>query len=160
MAPLPCLVRAEAARAWALSLANQETRSDYEHNVLTIAQAASITARHFGIACSILASYERAQSRAITTRAASKAEHFGTVKERGTFTLTCERIIDLDGEYGVTHLHLFRDAEGRAAKWFASAERLDVGVTYAVTGTVKAHETYKDQPTTMLTRCKAIVVAS
>lgn len=153
--------RAKAARAWALSLAtNGATLSDYEHNVVTIARAECISARQFGLACSILASFERSQAKVLAAKVAHKAEHFGAVKVRGTYTLTVERIIDLDGQYGTTHLHLFRDAEGRSAKWFASAKRLDVGTTYTVTGTVKAHETYKDQPTTMLTRCKAIEVAS
>jgi hypothetical protein len=158
-APVPTpahTARAEAARTWALSLASKENRSDYEHNVLTIAQAESITTRHFGLACSILSSYEREQARIIESGKAIKGEHFGTIKKRENFVLTVERVIDLDSEYGTTHLHLFQDAEGRRAKWFASSERLDVGTTYTLKGTVKAHETYKDVPVTMLSRCKVV----
>jgi hypothetical protein len=50
------------------------------------------------------------------------------------------------------------DAAGNVFKWFASSERLVIGTTYAVKGTVKSHGEYKEIKETCLSRCKCVVV--
>ncbi len=68
--------------------------------------------------------------------------------------MTVEKVIDIDGTYGTTHLHILVDDAGNVAKWFASSERLDAGKTYSIKATVQAHDVYQGSKQTVLTRGK------
>jgi len=67
----------------------------------------------------------------------------------GVFTTVTE------GLFGSVQLCIFRDTEGRSAKWFnSSKEEIEKGETYQIKGTVKKHDTWEGKLTTMLSRCK------
>lgn len=56
--------------------------------------------------------------------------------------------------YGVTTIYTFL-GEGHKFKWFASSSQgLETGTDYIITGTVKDLSVYKNESSTLLTRCK------
>ena len=87
---------------------------------------------------------------------ALKSSFVGTVGERLrdlTVVLTDHRMIDTS--FGYSSLYKMVDEGGNLFAWFSS-NGIDraVGETITITGTVKAHKTFKDIQETMLTRCK------
>lgn len=81
------------------------------------------------------------------------SEHFGEVKKRAEYVLTLTRYSTSEGEYGVTHICGFEDADGNRAVWFASVDpEMDLGKSYKVKATVKSHGDYRGVKQTTLTR--------
>jgi len=126
---------------------------DYTHNLRIVIECNSVSFRSAGLAASVVAFADRQLGIAVERKQAAESQHVGEIGKRETFLLTVSRITDIDGNYGTTHLHIFKDEKGNVFKWFASNERLDVGVAYRVKGTVKAHEDYKNTRQTVLSRC-------
>jgi len=150
--------RAEAAVAWATQISDEDTeRNDYLHNLRVVCRAGVINHKGFGIAASVLAAYDRAQQKELerkARRASALNEHFGAVDTYTVRRLTVTRIIPIEGYYATSYLHLMRDDEGRAAKWFASRDDvLEVGEPCFVGGTVKALDHHEGLAQTQLTRC-------
>lgn len=147
----------EVARAYFEEHA-ADSLSDYEHNLRIVVEGLSVTSRTAGIAASLLNFAERLIGKEIERRRfesrKATSQHVGTVGKREVFTLTCEKVIDIAGNYGTTHLHMFGDAAGNVVKWFSSSQRLEVGGTYELKGTVKSQDEYKGTKQTVLTRCK------
>ncbi len=130
---------------------------DYEHNVRIVVESISVTSRTAGIAASIVQFAERLMGREIERRrAAAQAAasvYVGTVGKREVMTLTIERVINVESQFGTSFLHIMADAAGNALKWFSSSARLEAGTTYTGKCTVKSHEEYKGTKQTMLSRC-------
>jgi len=77
--------------------------------------------------------------------------------------VTLDFVTGYETAYGYTTILKFRTAEGATLVWKASGDpgvgREDVGKTYTLAGTIKAHDTYKDQKQTVMTRCDIRPVA-
>jgi len=100
--------------------------------------------------------------------------YIGEIGKRVTVKATYVKSIEYTdykfSYYGTTHrTHIFRDEDGNTVVWKTTnvvlaphpAPRYDgeeicppIGSIVELTGTVKAHDTYKDQPQTVVTRCK------
>lgn len=78
----------------------------------------------------------------------------GEVGERLDRTLTVKKVTQLENYFGTSTFYLFEDESGNEYCWTTSARQLDLGETYEVRGTVKAHQVYKGKKQTVLTRCK------
>jgi hypothetical protein len=148
---------ATSAVAWACDLAGT---SDYEHNLHAIALSGSVEPSTSGLAASMWIAYEREMQREVERKvrlvSVAGSTWQGTVDApTGVLFLTVTKVLDLDGEFGVSHLHLMQDDRGNAFKWFASSERLDVGTLYRIEGKVKKHEDFKGIQSTVLIRCSA-----
>ena len=147
---------ARAAIQWAEDLTDEEAESDYLHNLRTIARAGYVDGHTMGLAASILLAHDRSIMQSRPARHVS--QHFGAVgvrtKKGQEYTLTVDRVIPIESDYGTSYLHLMSDATGNRATWKASGTCLDVGETYRVAASVKAHETYRETAQTVLTRCK------
>lgn len=145
---------AQAAYEWVISLEGE--LSDYLHNIRAIARAGEVESRTAGYAASIIVAYkkhlEMEEERKST--AAKLNEHFGTVGERTTLTLTVKSVKFVEGYMGGSSaLHVMEDAQGRSFKWFASSgESMGEGTTVTVVATVKKHDEYKGRKQTMLSR--------
>ena len=105
----------------------------------------------------------REQQAAREAREAENAEmvneYIGQPKERLELTVTVRAIRFINGNYGTTTLYTFITEDKRLVKWFASGCPLgeDVeGETYRLVGTVKKHDEYQGQKSTVLTRCKVL----
>lgn len=149
---------AELALEWARGLSESGRElNDYLYNLTTIAKAEAIEARHFGLTCSIVSSYNREQERLLNIERERKqfaaSQHFGQIKKREVFILTLTRYTTTEGQYGVTHVYGFQDRVGNFAVWFASTDSdLQLGRTYRIKATVKDHGEYKGIKQTVLTR--------
>ncbi len=149
---------AAVALAWS-ETAFSGNLSDYEHN-LSIALAGGIaTHRLAGIIASLIPCYSRAMGLVAERKFAAAAGHVGTVGKRSTFELELVRVFSYDSAYGVTNVHKFRADSGAVVVWKTGSVRLDAG-RYAVTATVKAHDEYKGEPQTVLTRAKCAAVSA
>lgn len=131
--------------------------SDYEHNLRVIIRTGYTDFRGAGIVASLLSYYDRLMGKAAEKVVMAASQHVGEISKRQVFeSLTVLKVVDIDGEFGTTHLHVFRDATGNILKWFASNERLQTGNQYKVKGTVKKHEEYQGTKQTLLSRCKVL----
>ena len=147
---------ARAAIQWAQSISDEET-SDYLHNLHVLGQQHAIEPKHVNLAASMIVAHQRAQAReAERTSRAAVSQHFGTVGKRETFSLTVERIFEVDGNYGVTNIHTMRDEAGNVAVWFCSSAPLEVDRTYTLKCTVKSHGERDGVRQTVLTRCTEV----
>ncbi len=141
---------AEEALAWCR---NSTDDSEFMHNLRTLVSRDYVEPRHLGIVAALWPCYERTLARKVE---GANSKYFGTLGKRDQFVLTVDKIIDLDGVYGTTHMHIMHDAAGNVAVWKSSSARLDVGTTYDVKGTVKSHQVYKDVLQTTLSRCACV----
>jgi hypothetical protein len=84
----------------------------------------------------------------------------------------------VDTQYGYSLLYLMRDPDGNVFKWFTSSapvpaelvwpdrefdgdplsQYMEVGWTYRMKGTIKAHEDYNGTLQTALSRCKVLSI--
>lgn len=109
-------------------------------------------------------SLARAEQR-IIDRAARKAErlahdkvtskHVGTVGKREVFTLNVERIITLDGDYGISYINLCRDADGNIVVYKGTQYWGDKPVV-VVKATVKEHGEREGVAQTVIQRPAAV----
>jgi len=144
----------EAAKAWAAGLTGT---SEFDNNMRLIARLEYVNLKTVGLACYLVAGYLR--SVGIEKEKASKLnEHFGTVgvRLRG-LKLTVVRKFTMDGFYGVSHILVMEDSQGRCFKWQTSTYNADEGEEMVLDGSVKSHDEYKGRLQTVLTRCKIIL---
>lgn len=137
--------------------------ADYEHNVAGIVKMDYVMSKTMGIAASIISAHARAIGREIEKKKALAGKHVGTEGKREIFKgLTLARIYDWETDFGVARIHTFYDDLGNTLVWKASSEKLDIGVTYDVTATVKRHamNNKTGAPETWLSRAKAVRVSA
>jgi hypothetical protein len=143
------------ALIWAKSIP-EDVDNDYLWNIRVISNSKAIEARSFGLAASIIAAYQRKLQRDTET-ASIVNEHVGEVGGRGLFNLTVTNTREIGGTYGPVTIVSFKDEAGRVFKWFASGvSELEVGKTYTIRATIKAHSEYKGIKETQITRGKVV----
>jgi hypothetical protein len=136
-----------AARDWASELDGD--LSDYEHNIRVVALAEAIEPRSIGIAASIVGSYYARM------RPKGASSTFQGVKgQKMEIEVTVDEVRTLEFSY----LHKMRDGHGNRFTWFATKPALKshVGKTIKIRGTVKDHNEFKGNKSTVLTRVKAL----
>ena len=139
---------------------NARALSDYEQNLRLVGAQPLVAGKHTGILASALPSYERHLGRAVErTRREATSAHVGAVGDKVEWVLTVERVYDAETQYGAMHIHTMRDGDGHAIVWRTNAKRLEPGTTYNVRGTIKAHNEFRDEKQTELTRCKVVAPA-
>ena len=161
---------AQEALMWALSFAEKDDKSDYEHNVLVVAEAEYIEHRSMGLAASIVGVYLRNRDQIAARKAEAEARkargdaeaasvYVGAVgdKLKGV-AATVTGIHTFEGAFGLTTVAKFLTTDGNVLTWFAT-KGLDakIGDRVTVGGTVKKHEEYRGVKQTLLTRCKVAV---
>ena len=152
---------AEQTVAWLTELREtSDDLNDYLYNLTTLAQSATISPKSFGLACSMVATYQRHLGdllrREKWAEANAKSRYFGTVGKRGVYTVTVLNVIFRESDFGVTKIHKLVTKEGNLATWFASAEPLKQGKTYEVKATVKKHEEFQGVQQTVVTRVSVV----
>lgn len=91
-------------------------------------------------------------------RAESRSAYQGSEGEKLTVNVMVKRNIELDGYYGISHMHIFEDIEGNVYVWTTAAKNISEGLNVKLTGTVKEHKEYNGTPQTVLTRCKYVEI--
>lgn len=89
-------------------------------------------------------------------RPASTSEWVGEVGKRVyDIPVTLVSVYGFEGRYGYSQVVKFETAEGDVLTWFTGVEiKIEVGESCLLTGTVKKHDEYKGEKTTVMTRCK------
>lgn len=97
----------------------------------------------------------------------AKSEWVGNIKDRITCDVTHIRTHVIEGFYGTTCLHIFKDDEDNTLIWSTGTYLTDIlGTDWRdqdvrrcrITGTVKAHDVYNDEKQTAITRCKVSAI--
>ena len=83
----------------------------------------------------------------------AKSTYQGKIGDRIEKTLNVIKVIPIEGYYGNSTMHIFSDPEENIYVWTTAAKTLEVGKTYVIRGTVKEHNSFKNVPQTILTRC-------
>lgn len=158
--------KAKTVIAWAGGINADYGLGDYGESLRVVCSSEIAPIKYWGILVSAITAYDRwvakeaRKSREAATKAAS--EWVGDIKKRQDFNVTCERVISIEGHYGVTGLHILRDEAGNTIKWFASESTkwLEEGNTATIKATVKAHEEYEGEKQTIVSRAKIIETLS
>lgn len=133
--------------------------SEYVRNLKTLAGLDVVSSRNIGILASAPQAWARAQERSLIRQRESAEvlnEFVGTAKERLVLTVRVKAVRFIPGDYGTTTLYTMTDEAGHLFKWFASTDALGEGPSetlVTIKGTVKKHEEYQGQRSTVLTRC-------
>lgn len=98
---------------------------------------------------------QQAERAAAFAEIAAKSNYVGEVGQKIEWTLTVEKVISFEGFYGLQFVYLMRDADGNRITTKTNRDGLmEQGSTVTVKGTIKAHEEYKGEKQTILTRVK------
>lgn len=145
----------ENAIAW---VAEQEASNNYMHNLKVVCGSEYVSAKNAGIAVSLFPTwnkdleYQKKQEAKRNADAAS--EHVGEIGQRITFKIasaTC--LTSWETEWGTTALYKIVDYSGNVFTWKTSVFP-DFDKAETITGTIKAHNEFRDCKQTELTRCK------
>lgn len=148
---------AEATMAW---VAADDSPTEYMHNLAMILAPGSVEPKRRGYACSAVAAHQRAlgllELKRREREAAADSKHVGVVGERlRGLELTVLSNRGIPSQFGDCILYKMRDAAGNMFSWFKSGDGImDVGNTYILDATVKAHTSYQGVLETQLTRAK------
>lgn len=140
---------------------------DYEHNLRITVEGRAISRRGAGLAASLITYVDRLRAHEIerNVRASRNAisRFQGEVKKRGDFDLTVTKVVELLTDFGPSNMHIMEDRDGNAFVWKTATEKLEVGKSYKLRGTVKEHKTYTGSrgsstpvEQTILTRCQIL----
>lgn len=143
---------------WASSL-DQTSSSDYERNIGALARAGWVPAGKEGLAASIVGVWLRNQAKAAEEAEAAKTSvpstWFGTEgKRERKFKVKIVSVRHFESFYGVRVLNRFATEAGQILVWWTNAAAGEEGETLILDGTVKKHDTYRDEKQTVLSRCK------
>lgn len=149
---------AQAALDWVRGLDEKALEEDYLANINICGRAPVTLRKTAGLAASIVAAWAKAVAKQIEEAKLAKrkgaSQWVGTKGKRQEFTVTVDRVITTEGLYGLTGIHKLEDQDGNSLVWFASgsATWLEVGRTYTIKATPKAHEEYKGWKQTVVSR--------
>lgn len=188
--------RAAAIIEW---LEGADTRNDYMWN-LRAAALCSQVGRNTGLLASAPSAFDRHLGREAKKAADAKRGHEGVneyigkpgdkigrklsaadkrkgAEAHAALTVTLERVIACDGNYGTSYLHIFRTAEGNTLTWFGSGgaahdlrwatdfpgglpyaafEAFPVGSTFEIAATIKDHRERNGVKQTVINRVKRL----
>jgi len=152
---------AKSAIEWCENLSDEEVNdNEYLHNIRVIARRGFIGNRQYGYAASIVSAYNKSITDRINKerreRIKEESNFVGMIGKRQNFIVMVEKVLQFDGAYGPTHMHIMTDELGNRLTWKSSSTVLDIGIMFVIKGTVKNHEEYRGIKQTILTRCQVV----
>lgn len=158
------LARADEMIAWAVEQLPSAPTGSYAYNVGVAAKATWVLDKTTGLLTSLPVAYSKAMGLAASARVKKPSHHVGTPGDKVVIEAEVVRTHVSESAFGARTLLQVRTDDGAVFVWWASMgleglERragADIvpGRRVRVVGVVKAHETYRDEPQTQLTRCK------
>lgn len=88
------------------------------------------------------------------TKTPSKSQYVGKKNEPIQITAKLVRVIDVDGAYQMSHMHIFEDANENIYVWNTASKRLEPNRTYEIKGKIKGHSEYQDTKQTLIYYCR------
>ena len=137
-----------------------ENSSEFVHNIKVMLKDGFVTSKNIGYLCYLPQGYAKHIEREIerAKRLEEKHEYFGEVGKRykDMTILHAEMLTSWLTEYGVTYIHKIVLENGEILTWKTTNPIVPCGdETYdKITFSVKAHNEYKGQKQTEVTRCK------
>lgn len=144
--------KVEDALNW---LATQTPSNDYMYNLKTACSNDYINHKLIGIVAALMITYKKHLEKQKPVIDTSKSQFIGNINDKIEFVATVKRSVSFESAWGFGYFNTFVDANGNVLVWKTSSG-LEEGKTYNIKGTVKSHETYKDEKQTYLTRCKVM----
>jgi len=140
-------------------LRKQDPRNEFQQNAKTAARLPGVSHRRAGVLAAGINSIVRDAERIEAAKKAREGklnEHVGSIKERLRdldLTVVFSKYQD-GGDWGISTLAKFEDAEGRGYTWWATGDRpFEKGDKVKLTGTVKKHDEHEGRKSTVLSRC-------
>lgn len=149
---------ARKALKWIRSI-DRAKAADYMYNLSLACASEVVKWKQSGLVASVISAYNRHVEELVKIKRekAKNPVHLGEIKSRYVFpNCTVRRVRSFDGHYGVTTLVVLETPGLNTILWWASGDKVEdfpVGDEVTITGTVKAHDEYKDIPQTVLSRC-------
>lgn len=153
--------QATIIRDWVLSDGFSGS-TEYVTNLKAVANSETASARNIGLLASAPQAWAKAQEKDLIKRKEEGElvnEFSGSIGDKLDLKVTIKSIRYIDGPYGTSTLYILLGEDRKIYKWFSSnaslGETTDETV-YSIRGTVKKHEEYNGNKSTVLTRCKVI----
>lgn len=141
-----------------------EDSNNYIHNIKTLCASDMVAYKNVNILVSAITCYNRELERKAKAEArkkeVSKSNHVGNIKDRLTINIASWKCLTswcncYDGyNETTTFLYQFVDDNGNIFTWKTQKYFDEDATLKVITGTVKAHNVYRDAKQTELTRCK------
>lgn len=141
-----------------------EDSNNYIHNIKTLCASNMVAYKNVNLLVSAITCYNRELERKAKEEArkkeASNSNHIGNIKDRLTINIASWRCLTswcncYDGyNETTTFLYQFVDNDGNIFVWKTQKYLDEEAELQTITGTVKAHNIYRDIKQTELTRCK------
>jgi hypothetical protein len=152
---------AEQAIEWSENIPEEPEPSDYLWNLKVIAKRGVVGYKDMGLAASIVSSFQRhlnqLRLQEIRARQAELASYIGEVGQRLVLKgLYLEKVMQFDGQFGLSFLHIFGDTSGNRYTWWGHNVPLEAGKDYNVKATIKKHEDYKGVKQNTLSRLETV----
>lgn len=140
-----------------------EDTNNYTHNIKTLCKSEMVSYSNVNLLVSAITCYnrnleriEREEKRKQETR---KSNHVGNIKDKLTINVASWKCLTswcgcYNGYETTTFLYQFIDDNGNIFIWKTQKFFDDDETITAITGTVKAHNVFRDAKQTELTRCK------
>lgn len=150
-------IRAQQILKWLTHEHFDHRNEVYRSNLQQVAKRGYVPRKGVGLAASGVIAFEREIERIQhngNEQEQPVSVHVGSEGERIERAAKLEKKIPIDGDFGTSILHIFRDVEtGAKMTWFNSgAGKFEEGETYTITGRIKKHQTRNDLKETQLSR--------
>jgi len=153
---------------WIESIPEEKVNNDnFLRNLSLIAKnKGDVKDKHYGFIAympiAYIKSQEDVEKKKEQQAAGALSQYVGTVGAKipkTTVEVVFTRLID--GQYGTTQMVKMKDDNGNIYTWFNSGgNRLELGSKYSIVGSIKKHDEYKGEKSTVLTRVKGDLVES
>lgn len=148
--------KAEAIREW-VSQKTEESTFDRNVKLLLQADAIALDRKHLAFAAATVPMYNRSLS--AEAEVCKPSEHVGKPGQKMTSILTVDRVVRIEGYYGMSDLVLMHDQDGNRFKWKTGAcpdeiRQDGVGRSMEAAFKVKGHDDYKGAAQTSITHLK------
>jgi hypothetical protein len=150
--------RLEATQVWrnvnsavVARLEAYEGTNDFLHiSAINLAQWGNLTQRQLEAVESCFAVIDRLEA------ARANSQHVGAVGDKVTMTITVERVIVLETQFGTNYITIARDEQGNAVTYKGRINIGDKGDTNTIKASVKEHTVYNGIKQTAIQRPKII----
>ena len=143
-----------------------EDGNNYIHNIKTLCASDMVAYRNVNLLVSAITCYNRDLERKAKAEArkkeAGRSHHIGNIKDRLTINIASWKCLTswcncYDGYHETTtFLYQFVDNAGNIFVWKTQKYFTEDAELQTITGTVKAHNVFRDAKQTELTRCKVM----
>jgi hypothetical protein len=135
--------------------------SEYVLNLKAIVGAEFVSRRSLGFLVSAPQAWAKAVERDLIRKSENAEvtnEFFGSIGDKVELKVTMKSFRYIDSGYGTSTLYTMVTDSGYRVKWFASKDALGTtpDTEWTIKGTIKKHDVWNDQKSTIVTRCKVI----